>query len=299
MDKWESQDKESVALHLQDKAVTLPDGKTVPPIGQGTWYMGEDPQKEQAEIEALRFGLDLGLNVIDTAEMYGEGTAEELVGKALAGRREEAFLVSKVYPHHAGLEEIEKACENSLKRLRTDHLDLYLLHWKGSVPLEETIKGMEKLKKDGKILRWGVSNFDTSDMKQLTQLENGGNCATNQVLYHLGSRGIEYDLLPWQEKQQVPIMAYAPLGHGKQQLETFTQHTELKHIAAKQGVKPLQVVLAWAIRSGKVFAIPKASSKEHVYENAIAGTIDLDEEDLRLLDQAFPPPTAKQTLDII
>lgn len=299
MDRWKTQDKESTALSLANRSVRLPDGTDLPPIGQGTWYMGEKPEKEQDEIAALRLGLDYGLKVIDTAEMYGEGLSEKLVGKAIQGRREDAFIVSKVYPYNAGIGAIEEACEKSLKRLNTDHLDLYLLHWKGTVPFEETIKGMEKLKKAGKILRWGVSNFDEPDMKKIIQLDHGEECAVNQVLYHLGSRSIEYDLLPWQEKQQMPIMAYAPLGHGKKQLKSFLEHTELKHIAAKHGVKPLQIVLAWTIRSGKVIAIPKASSKEHVYENAVAGMIDLDQEDLHLLNQSFPSPQEKKPLDII
>lgn len=190
--------------------MTLPDGTTIPCLGQGTWYMGEKPKRKAEEIKALQLGIELGMKLIDTAEMYGNGDSERLVGEAIKGRRDDVFLVSKVYPHNSGMDKIKIACENSLKRLGTDHLDLYLLHWRGRVPLEETIEGMERLRKEGKILRWGVSNFDTDDMEELWNTPNGSNCSTNQVLYHLGSRGIDFDLLPWQRVHHMPIMAYSP-----------------------------------------------------------------------------------------
>lgn len=206
-EKKRAEIKNALAKHV----VTLPDGTSLPSLGQGTWYMGENPQVRDKEIKALQLGVELGMTLIDTAEMYGNGDSERLVGEAIKGRRNEVFLVSKVYPHHAGLDMISKACENSLKRLGTDHLDLYLLHWRGHVPLEETIEGMEKLREEGKILRWGVSNFDTVDMEELWNTTNGKKCVTNQVLYHLGSRGIDFDLLPWQREHNMPIMASVPL----------------------------------------------------------------------------------------
>ncbi|MBP3040746.1 aldo/keto reductase [Bacillaceae bacterium Marseille-Q3522] len=198
---------------IAGKICELPDGTAIPSIGQGTWYMGEDPDKEADEIRALQLGIQLGMSLIDTAEMYGNRKTERL-GKAIKGMRDHVFLVSKVYPHIAGAKKIVKACENSLKRLGTEYLDLYLLHWRGSIPLAETIEGMEKLQKEGKIRRWGVSNFDTSDMNDLINTSTGKNCSVNQVLYHLGSRGIEYDLLPWHKDHGIPIMAYSPLAQG-------------------------------------------------------------------------------------
>jgi len=281
------------------KTVTLPDGSVVPALGQGTWYMGENSQIRAREIRALQLGIDLGMKLIDTAEMYGDGLSEVLVGEAIKGRRDEVFLVSKVYPHHAGLKSIATACENSLKRLGTDRLDLYLLHWRGRVPLEETIEGMERLKKEGKILRWGVSNFDTSDMKELWSQTNGSNCMTNQVLYHLGSRGIDYDLLPWQQEHQVPIMAYCPLAQGGSLSRRLVNDPTLKEIANDHDATPLQIALAWTIRSNQVIAIPKASQEQHVMDNAKAATIQLTEEELRRLDEVFPKPHRKVPLDIV
>ncbi|KIL49417.1 aldo/keto reductase [Jeotgalibacillus soli] len=284
---------------LKKRTVTLPDGTSLPSLGQGTWYMGEDSQARSKEIKALQFGIDLGMTLIDTAEMYGSGDSERLVGEAIKGRRDEVFLVSKVYPHNSGLDSIAIACENSLKRLGVEQLDLYLLHWRGGVPLEETIDGMEKLKREGKIARWGVSNFDTSDMKELWSTPNGENCAINQVLYHAGSRGIDFDLVPWQQEHRMPIMAYSPLAHNESSKKRLISDPIFNEIAQKYGVKPLQIALAWTIRSGQVIAIPKAVQEQHVFENAQAATIELSEEDLTRIDQAFPKPTRKMPLDIL
>ncbi|MDQ0207663.1 aldo/keto reductase [Alkalicoccobacillus murimartini] len=281
------------------KYVKLKDGTELPSIGQGTWLMGEDNSRRQDEIRALQLGLDLGLKVIDTAEMYGEGLSEQLVGEAIKGRRDEAFLVSKVYPHHAGYPAIIESCENSLKRLGTDTLDLYLLHWRGGVPLSETVEGMEKLKTEGKIKRWGISNFDTSDMDELWSIPDGQNAQTNQVLYHLGSRGIEFDLMPWQKEKRVPITAYSPIAHGGREREQLLENNVLKEVAADYGVTPLQLALAWTIRSGDVLSIPKAVQEQHVRQNAEALTIELSQEVLIKLDAAFSPPTSKRPLDII
>jgi diketogulonate reductase-like aldo/keto reductase len=284
---------------LEKRVVTLPDGTFLPSIGQGTWYMGENPQSKNKEIKALQLGIELGMKVIDTAEMYGNGDSERLVGEAIKGRRDKVFLVSKVYPHHSGLDLIESACENSLKRLGTDHLDLYLLHWRGRVPLAETIEGMERLRKDGKIVRWGVSNFDTDDMIELWDTANGKKCMTNQVLYHLGSRGIDYDLLPWHHEHNMPIMAYSPLAQGGSLRRQLLSDPTIIEIAEKYNVQPLQIALAWTIRSNNVIAIPKAVKEEHVLSNAQAATIQLTIEDLNRLDEVFPKPTRKIPLDII
>ncbi|WP_404441932.1 aldo/keto reductase [Sutcliffiella horikoshii] len=294
-EKKRAEIKNALAKHV----VTLPDGTSLPRLGQGTWYMGENPQVKDKEIKALQLGIELGMTLIDTAEMYGNGDSERLVGEAIKGRRNQVFLVSKVYPHHAGLDMISKACENSLKRLETDHLDLYLLHWRGRVPLAETIEGMEKLRKEGKILRWGVSNFDTADMEELWNTKNGKNSVTNQVLYHLGSRGIDFDLIPWQSKHNMPIMAYSPLAQGGTLRKQLLNDPTIHDIADKYNVQPLQIALAWTIRSNNVIAIPKAVQEEHVLANAEAATIEFTEEDLNRLDQVFPEPNRKMSLDII
>lgn len=288
-----------IRSNLEKRVITLPDGTTVPVLGQGTWYMGENPRAKEQEIKALQLGIDLGMTLIDTAEMYGGGGAERVVGEAIQGRRDEVFLVSKFYPSNASLSKVATACENSLKRLGTDHLDLYLLHWRGSVPFEETIEGLEKLKKEGKILRWGVSNLDTEDMDELYNAPNGQNCMTNQVLYHLGSRGIDFDLLPWQRERKMPIMAYCPIAQGGSLRRQLLNNPIIQDIANKHNVQPLQIVLAWCIRSNDVIAIPKASQAEHVIQNASVAAIELTAEDLSRLDQAFPAPTRKMHLDIV
>lgn len=273
--------------------------KPLPAIGQGTWYMGENATQRRQEVRALQAGLDLGLKVIDTAEMYAEGGAEEVVGEALKGRREQAWLVSKVYPWNAGKEEAVRACEGSLRRLQTDYLDLYLLHWRGSVPLDETLYAMETLQKQGKIRRWGVSNFDIEDMQALWRLTGGDHCATNQVLYHLASRGIEYDLLPWCQQQQMPVMAYCPLAQAGRLRQSLMNNAILLNIAQQKRISVAQLLLAWIIRQTGVLAIPKASSVEHVKENAQALEITLSDEDVTHIDRAFPPPQNKQPLDVV
>lgn len=290
---------EEIKQSLAERQVTLPDGTSLPAIGQGTWNIGDNSNDAEKEIRALRLGLDLGMTLIDTAEMYGEGASERLVGEAIKGRRDDVFLVSKVYPHHAGLNKITEACEHSLKRLGTDRLDLYLLHWRGRVSLTETIEGMEKLRAEGKILRWGVSNFDTADMEELKSLPDGKNGVTNQVLYHLGSRGIEFDLMPWHQTHRMPIMAYSPLAQGGSLRKQLLTDSVIQELAEKYHVQPLQIALAWTIRSNQVIAIPKAVQEEHVLANAEAASIKFTDEDLHRLDQAFPEPNSKMPLDII
>lgn len=274
------------------KRVRLPGGETVAALGQGTWTMADDPARRAEEIAALRRGLDLGLSVVDTAEMYGEGAAEALVGEALAGRREAAFLVSKALPGHAGRAGLEKACAASLKRLKTDRLDLYLLHWRGAIPLAETVAGMEALKAKGMIRHWGVSNFDVDDMEALWAA-GGQGCAVNQVLYNLSRRGPEFDLLPWLAARGAPTMAYSPIEQGR------LKRAALEPIAEKHGVAPFAVALAWAMRAGDVIAIPKAGALAHVEANARAASLVLDADDLARLDAAFPPPRRKVALEMI
>ncbi len=267
----------------------------MPALGQGTWRMGENEKAYPSEVAALRIGIDLGMTLIDTAEMYGEGGAEEVVADAIADRRERVFVVTKVYPHNASRKELPKACERSLKRLGVDTIDLYLLHWRENVPLAETVEAFEKLRSDGKIQRWGVSNFDVNDMQELFALDKGSNCATNQVLYNLENRGIEFDLLPWCRERNIPIMAYAPVGHGRGLLE----NSDLVKIAQRHKATPGQIALAWALHEPFVMAIPKASRKTHVEENARSMEIELTAEDLDDLDRAFPPPTSKESLAIL
>ncbi|WP_104129761.1 aldo/keto reductase [Cryobacterium sp. N21] len=265
-------------------------GVRVPVIGQGTWHLGEDPAKRKTEVAALGAGIDAGLTVIDTAEMYGDGASEELVGEAIRGRRDEVVLVSKVYPHNASRSGVVAACERSLRRLGTDRLDVYLLHWSGSIPLAETVDGFEHLRAAGKIRSWGLSNFDLDDLEPVPE-----GCATNQVLYNLGSRGIEFDLLLWQQHQRMPLMAYSPLGQGPSLLE----HPLLAELGKWHGVTAAQIALAWVIRQPGIIAIPKASSLEHVRQNVGAGAVVLDAEDCLALDNAFPVPRGKQPLDIL
>ncbi len=274
--------------------VTLRNGARVPALGLGTWGMGERRSSRADEVKALQLGLDLGMTLIDTAEMYGDGGAEEVVGEAIAGRRDSVFVVSKVYPHNASRRGAIAACERSLKRLRTDVLDLYLLHWRGAIPLQETVEAFEKLKADGKIRAWGVSNFDPKDMAELTEVAPEGSCIVNQVLYHLGSRGIEWDLLPEARDQGIAIMAYSPLGQA-----TILGNRTLRSIADKHRVSSAAVALAWVLRHDHVFTIPKAARPEHVRANAAAADLALDAEDLKALDEAFPPPRGPTPLAML
>ena len=265
--------------------VSLRTGEKVPVLGIGTWHMGERKAERPAEVAALQTALDLGLKLIDTAEMYGEGGAEEMVAEAMAGRRDQVYLVSKVYPHNASRNGTVAACERSLKRLRTDRLDLYLLHWRGSYPLAETVAAFEALKAAGKIRSWGVSNFDVGDMAALARVADGGNCLADQVLYHLGSRGVEWRLLDDCRKSDVMVMAYSPLGQGP-----LLQAPALKAVADKHACDPGAVALAFVLRRPGVVAIPKARQRAHVHANVRALGIVLDGEDLAVLDAAFPPP---------
>ena len=276
------------------RTTTLPSGTTVPVLGQGTWGMGETPADRRREIDALQAGLDLGMCLIDTAEMYGDGAAEELVGEALAGRRDSSFLVTKVYPHNASRAGTIAACERSLRRLATDRIDLYLLHWRGQVPLAETVAAFEELVRAGKIRYWGVSNFDVADMEALCEAPGGTDCATNQVLYNLTRRGIEYDLLPWCAEHAMPVMAYSPLEQTR-----LLQGAELTGIAARLGATPAQVALAWVLRQQGVIAIPKAGSADHVRQNRKALEVQLQVDDVALLDRVFRPPTRKVALEML
>ncbi len=273
--------------------------RSIPAIGQGTWYMGEKASQRKTEVNALRAGIDLGLTLIDTAEMYAEGGAEEVVGEAIKGQRDKVYLVSKVYPWNAGGQKGQAACEASLRRLGTDRIDLYLLHWRGNVGLDETIALMNNLQQQGKIGRWGVSNLDIDDMQALWREEGGSACATNQVLYHLASRGIEYDLLPWCQQQNMPVMAYCPLAQAGRLRTGLMNHPVVNEIARNHEATAAQILLAWVIRYKGVIAIPKAASIEHVKANAAALDITLTGEELRLLDNAFPAPEVKTPLDVV
>lgn len=273
----------------------LPDGSSVPALGQGTWHMGEGREPAEKEAEALRLGLDLGMTLIDTAEMYGDGGAERVVARAIAGRRESVFLVSKVYPHNASRRGVPAACERSRQRLATDVIDLYLLHWRGSVALAETVEAFEALRQQGQIRYWGVSNFDRGDMEELFAVPHGGDCATNQVLYNPNTRGIEFDLLPWCEQHAIPIMAYSPVGQGGSLLKSRA----LGEAARRHGATPAQIAIAWTLRRPGIISIPKSSDAEHVRQNAAAADIQLAAEDLAAIDAAHPPPKRKQSLGML
>ena len=276
------------------RSVTLRTGERVAQLGIGTWHMGERRSDRAAEARAISAALDLGITLIDTAEMYGEGGAEEVIADATKGRREGLFIVSKVYPHTASRAGAIAACERSLKRLQTDRIDLYLLHWRGSHPLAETVAAFERLKADGKIRHWGVSNFDVDDMEELRAVKGGGNCVTNQVLYHLGSRGIDYDLVADCKAHGETIMAYSPLGQG-----SILRNAALAKVAKKHDVTPAAIAIAWTMRHDHVISIPKASNLAHVRENFAAADLALDADDLATLDGAFPPPKGKRPLGML
>lgn len=273
--------------------VRLPGGLDVPALGQGTWRMGEEPERRRDEAAALREGIERGMTLVDTAEMYGEGATESFLGEALAGLRDRVFLVSKAYPQNAGRARLRRACEGSLRRLRTDRLDLYLLHWRGAVPLDETVEAMEALRQDGLIRAWGVSNFDADDVEDL--IDAGGDaCATDQVLYNPTRRGPDFDLLPLLDKLAMPAMAYSPVEQGR-----LAGHPALAGVAARHGATALQVALAWVLRRPNVIAIPKAGTVAHVEENRAAADLVLTAEDLAALDRAFPPPHRKVPLEML
>ncbi|MBO6386198.1 aldo/keto reductase [Enterococcus casseliflavus] len=269
-------------------------------VGKGTWHMGDDPAKEKAEIDALQAGIKAGVAVIDTAEMYGEGNAETLVGKAIQPfTRGDLYLISKVYPWNASADELPKALDRSLARLGTDYLDLYLLHWRGDVPLAETVDALESAKASGKIRAWGVSNFDVADMEELLRLENGDQCAANQVLYNLGARGIEYDLLPWQAEAEIPVIAYSPIAQGDRLGHHFKNDEVLKELAEAKGCTIFQLLLAWTIRQPHVLAIPQTSDSLHMLQNIEACKIVFSQSELAAIDARFPAPTKKQPLTMI
>jgi diketogulonate reductase-like aldo/keto reductase len=278
------------------RTVALLDGARVSALGQGTWRMGEDNRARAKEVAALRLGIELGMTLIDTAEMYGEGGAEEVVGQAIQEQRSGVFIVTKVYPHNASHERLPQACERSLKRLRINSIDLYLLHWRERTPpLQETVDAFQKLLAAGKIKRWGVSNFDVDDMEELFLLKNGRDCATNQVLYNLENREIEFDLLPRSQQTKIPIMAYSPVGHSG----SLLRNRALKKIARSHGATPAQIALAWVLRQQNVIAIPKATTEAHVRDNASSLRIKLTTADLTELDREFPPPKSKKRLPVL
>jgi diketogulonate reductase-like aldo/keto reductase len=274
--------------------VTLPDGERVPALGLGTWHMGDDRRRAAAEEAAVRLGIDLGMTLIDTAEMYGSGNAEEIVGRAASGRRDRLFIVSKVLPYNASRNGVVEACERSLKRLKTDRIDLYLLHWRGSVPLPETLAGFARLQRDGKIRHHGVSNFGADDMRQWAALAGGEGVAANQILYNLSRRGPEWELIPWCRERRVAIMAYTPLEQGR-----ILGTRALAEIAARHGASAAQVALAWLLRQDGMIVIPKATQPEHVRDNRGAIDVKLTDADLAALDRAFPPPKGRTPLGML
>ena len=273
--------------------VSLPSGATMPALGMGTWRLGERGADRAREVATLKLGIDRGLTLVDSAEMYAEGGAEEVVGEAIAGRRPEVFLVSKIYPHHASRRGASAACKRSLQRLRTDRLDLYLLHWRGQIPLAETIAGFEALREEGRIRAWGVSNFDRSDMEELLSIRGGEHCAANQVLYNLDCRGIEWDLMPFCRRRGIAIMAYSPFDEGR-----LFRKRRLGELAARIGVTPAQIALAWLLAQ-KVAVIPKAASEDHVHDNCAALDVALTPEAKAQIDRAFPPPAGPSPLKVI
>lgn len=276
------------------------DGSPVGAVGQGTRYLGENPATRKAETKSLQAGMEAGMNLLDTAEMYGEGAAETLVGQAIRGYdRAKLFLVSKVYPFHAGRRDIFTSCENSLRRMNTDYLDLYLLHWRGRVPLAETVACMEELKAQGKIRAWGVSNLDTADMEELFRVPGGTACATDQVLYHLGSRGIEHDLLPLLRRHEMPVMAYCPLAQAGRLRRGLMAAPAVQQAARNHGATPAQILLAFLLDQPGVIPIPRSGNAAHTRQNAAAARIRLTEEERQALDRAFPAPAYKTPLDIV
>jgi len=276
------------------RVVTLPGGSTVPALGMGTWYLGEDPDGHDLQLSAVRTGIDAGLTLIDTAEMYGDGAAEKLVGRAITGRRDKVFLVSKVLPGNATRRGTVEACENSLRRLRTDHLDMYLLHWRGRVPLAETVAAFEELVERGLIGCWGVSNFDAHDLDDLAAVPGGDRVQTDQVLYNLARRGPEYDLLPRCRETGMPLMAYSPVDHGR-----LLEHAAVRDMAHAKGVTAAQLAIAWALRSPEVFAVAKTSTRARAIENRAALEIQLSADELEQIDGMFPPPFRKVPLDML
>jgi diketogulonate reductase-like aldo/keto reductase len=280
--------------------IKLKDGSEFPAFGMGTWYLGENPDRRAAELDALRTGLEEGITLIDTAEMYGSGLSEELVGEAIRGMsRDSLYLVSKVLPSNAGGDRLEKSLDASLKRLGTDYLDMYLYHWRGSYPLAETVSKLEAMVKKGKIRRWGVSNFDTDDMDELLSVPGGRNCCVDQVLYHLGSRGIEYELLPYLKDKNIAVMAYCPLAQGGDLRRQLLTSPVLQEIANKYGISVMQLLLLFVLHDENVCAIPRSGNAQHVRQNVQAASMKLLEDDYKTIQDAFPAPDHKTYLDIV
>ncbi len=278
----------------ETSTIALPSGEPIPALGQGTWGWAEHSERRENEIDALHAGLDLGMTLVDTAEMYGDGAAEELLGSALGRRRDEVFLVDKVLPQHATKQGTIDACERSLRRLGTDRIDLYLLHWRGRTPLEETLEAFGELVDSGRIRYWGVSNFDPDDLSELARTRGGEGVSTDQVLYNLTRRGVEHDLLPWCRRRELPVMAYSPIEQGR-----MLDSPALRQVAERHDASPAQIGLAWLLRNEGVCAIPRASSRAHVRENHAALRLRLSEQDFAELDEAFPPPTSPQPLEVL
>ena len=277
------------------RSIALSDGTQVAALGQGTWKIGEGQYPAKQAAATIRLGVELGLTLIDTAEMYGGGASERVVGQAIEGLREQVFLVTKVYPHNASRTGVPAACARSLQRLGVDAIDLYLLHWRGGTPLAETVAAFEKLRAAGRIRHWGVSNFDVDDMEELLGVPGGANCAANQVLYNPEYRGIEFDLLAWQADHRIPVMAYSPVGQGGRLL----RNPAIKTVAARHGVSPAQVAIAWSLRHPGVISIPKSGDAAHLRENAAAAALTLTPEDLAEIDRAYKPPARKQSLGML
>lgn len=275
-------------------------GQSVPAVGIGTWHMGNEPEKHDEEVKAIRAGIEAGARAVDTAEVYGQGKSETLVGEALQPfDRDDIFLISKVKPDNASKTVMEHHLDASLKRLQTDHLDLYLYHWRGPIPLEETVAELDRLRSIGKIGAWGVSNFDIPDMQELVALPAGGNVAANEDLYNIESRGIEYDLLPWQRQRHIPLIAYSPVGGLSNNLDTsMLTDPEVRQVAARRGVSTYELLIAWAVRDGNTLAIPQTSNPKHMSANIAAAGIELTDEDLAQLDRRYPAPTHRIPLDV-
>ncbi|WP_334104690.1 aldo/keto reductase [Muricomes intestini] len=280
--------------------IKLKTGDTIPRLGMGTWFLGEKRKTREQEIDALQGGIKAGVTLIDTAEMYGNGKSEQLIGEAINPfNREKLYLVSKVYPHNAGRGKISRSLDHTLKRLETDYLDLYLLHWRGSIPLRETVDCMEEFVKQRKIKSWGVSNFDTDDMEELWSVPNGNHCVVNQVLYHLGSRGIEHDLLPWMIQHNVSLMAYCPLAQGGNLHKEMRNNPVLLKMAEKYGITVMQLLLVFVLQKEHIIAIPRSGRKDHVLANAAIQKVALSEKDMAALNKEYPVPRTKIPLDIV
>ncbi|CAN5177250.1 aldo/keto reductase [soil metagenome] len=278
-----------------NRTTTFPSGAVIPALGQGTWYLGEDRRRHDQELAALRTGIDIGLTAIDTAEMYGDGASELLVGEAISGRRDDVFLISKVLPNHASAAGTRRACEASLTRLGTDHLDLYLLHWRGGIPLAETVDAFEGLVRDGLIRGWGVSNFDTDDLDELLEVPGGEHVQTNQILYNLARRGPEFDLLPWSVERGIPLMSYSPVDHGR-----LLKHPVVEAVARAKGLTTAELAIAWVLRLAPAMcAMVKASDRDHVQQNRAAVDVDFSPAELAQLDLVLPPPTRKVGLEML